>query len=174
MNRTISEHGISLLKELEGSRATAYRDSGGAWTIGVGHLVKPTETELLTATLSEHEIDQLLRADLQFAEHAVNEGLKVPVHQSQFDALVSFAFNVGTNAFLDSTLLKEINAKGERAEITAQFMRWTKDNGREVTGLRNRRRREVALYWQHLGTLAILFMISAAILLIGAAFTVYA
>lgn len=174
MKHTLSANGINLLKAFEGSRAVAYRDSAQRWTIGVGHLIKPDEQELLTATLTPDEIDRLLRADVAWAERAVNDGLRVNVTQNQFDALVSFAFNVGAQAFTDSTLLKRINAQSERAAITEQFMRWTKAGGQDVAGLKNRRRIEARHYWQHLGTLAVLFFIAGAVLFTGAAITLLA
>ncbi len=172
--RTISDHGISLLKKWEGSSNAAYRDSGGAWTIGVGHLIKPTEQDLIGATLTNAEVDSLLRADLAWAEKAVNDAVKVNLTQNQFDALVSFTFNVGTSAFLDSTLLKRINARAEARQVSYEFMRWTKDNGRDVPGLVNRRKKELGLYWQHLTTLVVALLIAAAVFMVATGLTLLA
>lgn len=170
MPRTMSPQGIALLKELEGVERKAYRDTAGLWTIGVGHLIKPNEQDLLTATLTDEEIDQLLRADLAWAEKAVNDAVRVRITQNQFDALVSFAFNVGANAFQDSTLLRKLNAGDEPREIVYEFARWNKAGGRVVQGLVTRRKREAGLFLQHMSTLAVLLLIGAALAMLTAAY----
>ncbi|MDA8159362.1 MAG: lysozyme, partial [Desulfobacteraceae bacterium] len=95
--------------------------------------------------LSEAQCWGLLEQDLDAAEGAVNEAVNVPLNQNQFDALVSFAFNVGNGAFHGSTLLKLLN-QGQHDQVPAQLERWTRINGQVVTGLVNRRRQEIELW----------------------------
>lgn len=106
-----SENGVREIISHEGKRYKAYKDTKGLWTTGVGHLIKlPAETWLLTATLTDKHVSDLLIEDLKQAENVVN-GLGVPLTQNQFDALVSIAFNVGGRNFLKSELAKELKRK---------------------------------------------------------------
>ena len=95
------------IKNHEGLRLTAYKDGGGVWTIGYGHTGSDVR-EGLTIPLSEAE--RLLTRDLRVAEGHVNDAVKVKLTQNQFDALVSFTYNLGGGAFRSSTLLKLLNA----------------------------------------------------------------
>ena len=115
----ISPQGIDLLTQREGKRNDAYRDSVGVWTIGVGHTGPEVHAGL---HWTDEQVTDALRADLDRFEAAVNTAT-VALTQHQFDALVSFAFNVGVGAFTSSTMLKKINA-GAFAEVPAQFDRW--------------------------------------------------
>lgn len=166
----MSAQGIALLKELEGVERKAYRDTAGLWTIGVGHLIKPNETDLLTATLTDEEIENLLRADLAWSEKAVNDNVRVRITQNQFDALVSFVFNVGAGAFEDSTLLRKLNEGAKPRELVFEFGRWNKAGGQVVQGLINRRRKEAGLFLQHLSTLAVVLVMGAALALLVAGY----
>lgn len=130
------------IKTAEGLRLTAYLDTGGVWTIGYGHTGGDVR-EGLTIPLSEAE--RLLTRDLRVAEGHVNDAVKVKLTQNQFDALVSFVYNVGGGAFRSSTLLKLLNA-GDYDGAANQLPRWNKDNGRVVNGLTNRRREERELF----------------------------
>lgn len=130
------------IKTAEGLRLTAYLDTGGVWTIGYGHTGKDVR-EGLTIPLSEAE--RLLTVDLRVAERHVNEAVQVKLTQNQFDALVSFVYNVGGGAFRSSTLLKLLNA-GDYEGAANQFPRWNKDNGKVVAGLTNRRHEERVLF----------------------------
>lgn len=168
MARTMSAQGRKLLEELEGRSNTAYRDSANLWTIGVGHLIKPNEQHLITARLSDKEVDDLLTADLMWAEKKVNDLVTARITQNQFDALVSFTFNVGPQAFEDSTLLKEVNAGAEPKDIAFQFLRWNKAGGQVVRGLTNRRKREIGLFTQHIGTLAVVLVLAGALAMLTA------
>ncbi len=141
----ISYNGIKLLTELEGFEDKAYLDTGGVWTIGYGTTKingKPVEAGL---TCSEAEARQWLSEDLAWAQTAVNKLVKVPLTQGMFDALVSFVYNIGEDAFRNSTLLKLLNFK-QYAEAAKQFDRWKFDNGKEIKGLVNRRKRERSLF----------------------------
>lgn len=130
------------IKTAEGLRLTAYLDTGGVWTIGYGHTGSDVR-EGLTIPLSEAE--RLLTRDLRVAEGHVNDAVKVKLTQNQFDALVSFVYNVGGGAFRSSTLLKLLNA-GDYDGAANQLPRWNKDNGKTVPGLTNRRREERELF----------------------------
>jgi len=145
-NMAISLRGLAHIKGWEGFRANKYLDVAGLPTIGYGHLIKPHES---FGTITEAEASALLAKDVASAEAAVNRGVKVPINQNQFDALVSFAFNVGNGAFLRSTLLKRLNA-GEHVQAGYEFGRWVfiKENGKkEVSnGLVNRRTADYNLY----------------------------
>ncbi|MNS33466.1 Lysozyme RrrD [compost metagenome] len=130
------------IKDHEGLRLTAYKDGGGVWTIGYGHTGSDVR-EGLTIPLSEAE--RLLTRDLRVAEGYVNKLVQVKLTQNQFDALVSFVYNVGGDAFAKSTMLRLLNA-GEYEGAANQFLRWNKDNGKVVDGLTNRRRKERELF----------------------------
>lgn len=144
MTRTISARGIALIKDFEGERLTAYPDpatGGDPWTIGVGHTGKEVKPGMkITADQSE----TYLRNDLKRFEAAVN-GLAPTTTQSQFDALVSFAFNLGEGNLRSSTLLKMHNRADYRG-AKEQFIRWNKAAGRVMAGLTRRRAAEAALY----------------------------
>lgn len=130
------------IKDHEGLRLTAYKDGGGVWTIGYGHTGADVR-EGLTIPLSEAE--RLLTRDLKTAEGHVNGAVQVKLTQNQFDALVSFVYNVGGEAFRTSTMLRLLNA-GDYVGAANQFPRWNKDNGKVVQGLINRRAKERDLF----------------------------
>lgn len=137
-----SDNGIDFLKEVESVELKAYLDGGGVWTNGVGH-TGPDVHE--GQVVDEAQVDAWLKEDVLEAEDAVNRGVKVSLSQNQFDALVSFTFNVGVSAFLNSTLLRKLNAsdyEGAKNELS----RWVRDNGKIVKGLVNRRLKEQKLY----------------------------
>jgi len=96
-------------------------------------------------TIMQVEADRLLSEDLKWAEATVNNHVKVPLTQQQYDALVSFVFNIGGCEFKSSTLLKKLNAN-EYLEAANQILRWDHDNGKVVRGLTNRRVAERALF----------------------------
>ena len=141
----LSYNGIQFLKQWEGFKKEAYKDTGGVWTIGYGTIKwkeKPIEQGM---TITEKEAELALEADLAWAQTAVNQLVRVSLTQNMFDALVSFVYNVGESAFSKSTLLKLLN-QGNYTEAVKQFERWKFDNGKEVRGLLNRRESERALF----------------------------
>ena len=140
-----SKQGIDLIKQFEGVKHKMYKDVVGLPTIGVGHLITEKDKHLLTATLSEEEVEMLLKKDLERFEFAVNS-LGVKLNQNEFDALVSLAFNIGTSAFVSSTLAKKLRTKHLREEVAAEFLRWNKAGGKEVEGLTRRRKAEKELF----------------------------
>ena len=139
-----SERGLEFIAEHEGLELHAYPDPGSGgdpWTIGYGHIrgVKPGDT------CTAEQAMQWLREDVAEAEQAIERLVKVDLTQGQFDALVSFIFNLGAKNFGDSTLLKMLNA-GNFEGAEGQFQRWDKAAGRVMAGLTKRRHAEAALF----------------------------
>ena len=130
-----SKQGLALTESFESCRLTAYQDIKGIWTIGWGH-VGPEVVEGLVWTQNQADTQRV--TDLQNAERMVNTCVMVPLTQGEFDALVDFAFNLGTNAERGSTLLKLVNA-GDMSGAAAQFQLWDHASGAVVAGLLRRR-----------------------------------
>ncbi|WP_343558458.1 lysozyme [Klebsiella aerogenes] len=144
-----SNEGIALIKDFEGCRLTAYPDpgTGGApWTIGYGWTLavdgKPVRPGM---TIDQATADRLLKTGLVSYENDVLKIVKVKLTQGQFDALVSFAYNIGSRALSTSTLLKKINA-GDIKGAADEFLRWNKAGGKVLNGLTRRREAERALF----------------------------
>ena len=139
-----SPKGIALIKEFEGLRLKAYKCPGGVWTIGYGHTagVKPG------IVISEAQAEEYLKADLIAFERYLN-GLGLALNQNQFDALVSFIYNVGTGNFSNSTLLRKVRANPQENSIMDEFLRWVYSKGRVLPGLQRRRLAEMKLYFSN-------------------------
>lgn len=136
----ISDAGLALIKSFEGLRLEAYPDpatGGDPWTIGYGHTGDVEQGQVIT----EAEADEILRQDVAQFEMCVNSVLLVPVTQGQFDALVSFAFNVGCRNLRNSTLLRKLNA-GDVDGAAAEFAVWNRAAGKIMAGLSRRRAAE--------------------------------
>lgn len=143
-----SVRGIELLKELEGFRSNVYFDSAGLPTIGYGTLIDSAdEKKYLTSPITEQEAENLLMRDVARTENEIQYAIKTTLKQCQFDALVIFAYNIGTNRFRGSTLLKMVNKDRDDVLIRIQFHRWIYAGGKTVEGLKNRRKREADLYF---------------------------
>lgn len=135
--RKTSLAGIALIKRSEGLRLVAYKDLGptGILTIGWGHTgpdVRPT------MKITEAQAEVLFRADLEEAERAVRDLVKVPILQGQFDALVDFVFNLGAKALAGSTLLRMLN-KQDYTDAGHQLIKWVYAGGQVQPGLLRRR-----------------------------------
>ena len=141
MNNKISENGINLIKSFEGLRLSAYKCSAGVLTIGYGHTgnVKPFDV------VSEKQAEDILKNDLIKFEKVINDSVCVELNQNQFDALVSFVFNIGATAFKKSTMLKFLNAN-HFPLAAGQFDRWVYIKGEKSNGLINRRKKEKELF----------------------------
>jgi GH24 family phage-related lysozyme (muramidase) len=139
--RKTNSAGLELIKHFEGLKLKSYQDAVNVWTIGYGH----TKTAKPGQAISEPEAERLLKADLHDAESAVNRMVRVPLTDNQFDALVSFVFNLGAGSFQRSTLLRKLNA-GEYQVAANEFLKWNKAGGRVLAGLTRRRRAEQALF----------------------------
>lgn len=136
-----SAAGIRLICEFEGLRLKAYLCPAGVWTIGYGH----TLTARKGKTITKEQALELLYSDLEVFEQIINYVVKVPLKQYQFDALVSFVFNIGIVNFKESTLLKRLNS-GLFEDAAMEFMRWNKANGIVLSGLVKRREYERRLF----------------------------
>ncbi|WP_295732044.1 glycoside hydrolase family protein [uncultured Bartonella sp.] len=148
MTRQISQHGLDKLKQWEGLKTKAYQDSKGEWTIGYGHTAKAGSlTPVKGMVITKEDAESLLLKDLTQYEAAVENNVNVKLNDNQFAALVSFAFNVGINAFKKSTLLKKLN-KGNFDAVPTELMKWTKAGGKKIQGLVNRRRAEGYLWME--------------------------
>ena len=148
----ISERGLHLLKEWEGIRLKKYKDVAGKWTIGVGHLI--TREELMGGKfdngITPSEAIVLLVTDVRPAESAVNRLVKCHLLQHQFEALVSFVFNLGEENFKKSTLLRKLNAWDYDA-VPGELRKWVYAGGKKIKGLINRRENEIKLWRGELG-----------------------
>jgi lysozyme len=143
----------SLLGHEEGERLTVYQDTGGAWTVGKGHLVLPTDEvrgQKLhpygpVSTITKAESDAFFAHDMKIATDTVDEFVHVPLTENQRVALASLAYNIGRSAFKSSTLLRKLNA-GDYTGAAAEFNRWIYDNGAIDRVLVARRQRETDLF----------------------------
>ncbi|MGC0930455.1 lysozyme [Pantoea agglomerans] len=133
----VSNNGINLVKRFEGLELKAYRDSVGILTIGYGHTHAVKAGDAITG----EKADAFLREDLQVAELTVNTNVKVKLTQGQFDALVSFVFNLGSCNFVKSTLIKKLNV-GDYAGAADEFGKWVNAGGKKLPGLVKRRAAE--------------------------------
>ncbi len=141
-----SEKGIALIKQFEGCKLTAYQDSVGVWTIGYGW-TQPVEGKPIRAgmTIKQETAERLLKTGLVSYESDLSRLVKVGLTQGQFDALVSFTYNLGARSLSTSTLLRKLNA-GDYTGAADEFMRWNKAGGKVLKGLTRRREAERALF----------------------------
>ena len=138
----ISNKGKDLIKKYEGCKLEAYTCPAGIWTIGYGH----TDSNVTSGTIiSQEQADKLFNQDIKKFEKGVGQMVKVIINQNQFDALVSFAFNLGLGALQNSTLLKKLNTKDYQGAAN-EFDRWVYGGGKKLEGLVRRRREEKELF----------------------------
>jgi lysozyme len=122
----MSERGLEVLKEREGCKLTAYYDSVGVLTIGVGHTSAAGPPEVTPGlTITEEEAEEILDRDLDQYEQAVSEAVTADMTQCQFDAYTSLCFNIGPGAFADSTTVERFNM-GEIEEAAEAILYWNK------------------------------------------------
>ena len=138
----ISEQGINLIKHFETCKLIAYKCPAGVWTIGFGH----TENVDNGMVISEANAIRLLKDDLRRFEAQINK-LALSINQNQFDALVSFTFNLGIGNLKSSTLLKKIKENADNLEIAGEFIKWINAGGEKLRGLLLRRLAEAVLYF---------------------------
>lgn len=139
----ISDEGLALIKSFEGLRLNAYLCPAKVWTIGYGH----TQGVEKGQTITEIEAENLLKDDLSGFEKAVKK-CNLELNQNQFDALVSFTFNVGAGNLSKSTLLKKAKNDPLDPTIREEFMKWNKAKGETLAGLTRRRKAEANLYFK--------------------------
>lgn len=144
----IGSKGLALIKEFEGFSSKPYLCPAGIPTIGYGNTFYSNgiKVTLKDTPISEQEASALLEyvANKTFGEY-INKVLKVEVTQNQFDALVSFAYNLGNGNLTSSTLLKKVNSK-DFVGASNEFLKWNKSNGKVLKGLTTRREAEKALF----------------------------
>ena len=136
-----SQYGIDLIKYYEGLELDAYQCAAGVWTIGYGHTkgVQPGDT------WSEDHANHMLERELEEYENYVNTAVNVPLSQNQFDALVSWVYNLGNGNLTSSTMLKVLNS-GDYDGVPAQIKRWNKAGGKVLEGLTKRRQSESDMF----------------------------
>jgi len=154
----VSAKALKVIKHHEGLRFTPYRCPAKLWTIGVGHVLYPEQGKLKiedrdayplrpedNRKFSMEEVDFILAADLQRFERGVEKFVPVPLTQGQFDALVSFSFNVGLGTLQRSTLRAKIN-RGDKDGAAEEFLKYCMAGGKILKGLQNRRIDERAMF----------------------------
>ena len=142
-----SKHCIDIIRDFEGFRSRVYLCPAGIPTIGYGSTRYPDGRRVtqLDPPITEEQAADLLRATLAPYEEAVTQHVTVPMNQNEFDALVSFTYNVGPSALQQSTLLRKLN-RGDRAGAANEFRRWSTAGGKVLPGLVKRRELERGLF----------------------------
>lgn len=145
----ISQKGLDLLKKFEGVRLKPYLCPAGIATISIGCTYYPdgTKVRMTDDEISPARAIEIFLNVLKHYESSVDSFTRDDITQNQFDALVSFSYNVGTGALKKSTLLKKVNADPNDKFIESQFLIWNKVNGVQVKGLTLRRQAESKLYF---------------------------
>lgn len=145
----VSDVGIELIKSFEGFRANAYPDpkSGGdPWTVGYGTTKFPSGRPVKQGDkVTPAQAEMYLREDVKKFANSVDALVTVPLKQCQYDALVSFVYNLGATNFRNSTLLKKLNAKDYKGAAD-EFLRWVSPGSSVEAGLRRRRTAERAMF----------------------------
>jgi lysozyme len=146
---SVKKNGLHWIYDDHTGRPINDYNARGFATIGYGHLITEAEKRqgLFLNGINEEQALDLLSRDLSIAEGGVLRAVKVPLTQNEFDALVSFTFNVGAGNLNSSTLLRLLNA-GNKRDVPAQFLRWDKSKGVVLQGLVRRRRDEANLFSQ--------------------------
>ncbi|HMT13520.1 MAG TPA: lysozyme [Aestuariivirga sp.] len=142
----VSAEGLALIREQEGFRGLAYRDAAGVWTIGYGHTAMAGPPEVRPGMkITRAEAEEILTRDVAEFSAGVARAVAVPLSDTQFSALVSFAYNVGLGNFRRSSVLKAVNA-GDFAAVPRRLGLWVKAGGRTLPGLIRRRAAEAAMF----------------------------
>lgn len=144
----LSQNGVNFIKSHEALRLKAYQDSKGVWTIGWGHTKNVRPGDVIT----REQAEQFIRDDFAWVERTLNSDLvtgrdKPLVTQNEFDALCSLVFNIGSEAYLDSTVRRKIK-QGDKMAAARAFKMWVYSNHKFIQGLANRRADEVRLFLQ--------------------------
>ena len=142
-----SDNGVDLIKGFEGFRSHPYLDSAGVPTIGYGstYYLNGASVTMSDDLITEPQAASMMKLILAKYEQAVTRYVQTPINQNQFDALVSFTYNVGMEALRKSTLLKKLN-KGLHVEASKEFKKWVYAGGNKLKGLENRREKEKIVF----------------------------
>lgn len=144
---SVNQATIDLIKKYEGCRLTAYQDVVGIWTIGYGTTAAADLgiTPSKGLTITQDRAEDLLRQGVDKFAATVDALITTNVNSNEFGACVSLAYNIGTNAFAKSTVLRELNV-GHKDKAVAAFRMWNKAGGEVIKGLVNRREAEIELF----------------------------
>jgi lysozyme len=154
--------GLALIKQFEGLRLAAYRDSVGVWTIGYGHTAAAGEPRPRAGMrITKAEAEAILARDLGRYENAVLAALSRPATQDQFDAMVSLCFNIGPGNFTKSSVVRAFNV-GEEERAARAFLAWNKAGGKILAGLARRREAEKRLFLSQTPTTSTKWAIAGA------------
>ena len=147
MTMKTSQAGLAIIKKFEGFRAKPYACPAGVATIGYGstYYADGKPVKLTDAPITEAQAQELLQATLTKYEDCVNGAVKMPINQNQFDAFVSFTYNLGCGVFRKSSMLRQFN-QGYTPQAAEQFARWNRGGGKVLAGLVSRRAAERALF----------------------------
>jgi len=145
----LNEHGYKLITDFEGLILKPYLHQVKVPTIGYGstYYLDGRRVTMLDKSITQKEAYNMFKEIADRFAKAVSKGLKQPVTQNQFNALVSLAYNIGTGAFLGSTLLRKVNVNPNDPSINFEFKRWNKAGGQVLSGLSKRRNYEAEIYF---------------------------
>lgn len=138
----LSQRGLNFIKHFEGCKLKAYLDPAGITTIGYGN----TRIARLDLEISRYQAETLLKEDIRIKEIEVNR-LNLTLNQDQFDAIVSFVFNLGIGNLKRSTLYKLLQKNPNNFMIAFEFPKWRRANGKVIPGLERRRKHEAQMYF---------------------------
>ena len=144
----VSKAAIALIKHHEGVRSRPYRCPANLWTVGVGHLIGDGKSlpDSWNRTFSQEEIDGILKSDLRRFELGVSKMLpNVPLRQHEFDAIISFCFNLGLGCFQRSTIRQAL-LRGDKTQAMESLVKYCRAGGKILRGLQLRRLDERALF----------------------------
>lgn len=144
-----SQKGLDLIKRFEGLKLKPYQCPAGIPTIGYGNTYYPSgaKVKLTDPAITKEKAEELLKFLLTSYEKGVDSFCRDDINQNQFDALTSFAYNVGVGNLQKSTLIKKVNKNPSDPTIRAEFMKWNKGGGKVLLGLTRRRQAEADLYF---------------------------
>ena len=145
----LDKSGYDLIKSFEGLSLKPYKCSAGIATIGFGNTYyeNNVKVQMSDAVITKQRAEDLLKLNADRFAVKVSNIVHKPINQNQFNALVSFAYNVGSGALASSTLLKLVNINPNDAMIAKEFLKWNKAGGKPIQGLTNRRIKESAFYF---------------------------
>ena len=145
----LSQRGLDLIKQFEGLKLKPYLCPANIATIGFGNTYYPdgTKVKLTDPAITSQKAEELLKFLVQSYEKGVDSFCRDDINQNQFDALTSFAYNVGLGNLQKSTLIKKVNLNPADPSIRLEFMKWNKGAGKVLAGLTRRRQAEADLYF---------------------------
>ena len=145
-----SNNAVKLIAQFEGFESKPYICSGGVVTIGYGTTIYPSgvKVNMNDSAITKQQAEEYLLNDINKFSNGVDLLVRSNINQNQFDALVSFAYNVGLGNLSNSTLLKLINVDPNNSLIKNEFIKWNKAKGKVLAGLTRRRNAEANLYFK--------------------------